>query len=185
MKKNKGITLISLIITVILLLILMGISVFAIQKNAVTKRAKNVVKRANNQTKNATELEKEVIEDIRSGKGSKSPTKPENSIKYTVKINNKSYTSFTISASGSSKNSTSLTYELKIDDTSYETKSGETVSWDITGLTPGQEYTYIIIAKDEIAEKKKTGKEKMLENIIPSKIVVSCPTSYLNVSQNT
>ena len=38
MKKNKGITLISLIITVILLLILMGISVFAIQKNATSAR---------------------------------------------------------------------------------------------------------------------------------------------------
>lgn len=180
MKKNKGITLISLIITVILLLILMGISVFAIQKNAVTKRAKNVVKRANNQTKNATELEKEVIEDIRSGKGSKSPTKPENSIKYTVKINNKSYTSFTISASGSSKNSTSLTYELKIDDTSYETKSGETVSWDITGLTPGQEYTYIIIAKDEIAEKKKTGKVKMLENNTPTIVTSTLKSKTTN-----
>lgn len=37
MKKNKGITLISLIITVILLLILMGISVFAIQKMQLLK----------------------------------------------------------------------------------------------------------------------------------------------------
>lgn len=74
MKKNKGITLISLIITVILLLILMGISVFAIQKNAVTKRAKNAVKRANNQTKNAAELEKEVIENTDSPRGTKSAT---------------------------------------------------------------------------------------------------------------
>lgn len=163
MRRNKGITLISLIITIILLLILSGISIFSIQKNAVTKKAKDVVKRANNQTQNASDLENEVIEDTGSDKGSKSPTEPENSIKYTVKINNKSYTSFTISASGSSKSSTSLTYELKIDDTSYETKSGETVSWDITGLTPGQEYTYIIIAKDEIAEKKKTGKVKILQ----------------------
>ena len=74
MKKNKGITLISLIITVILLLILMGISVFAIQKNPVTKRAKNVVKRANNQTKNAAELEKEVIENTDSPRRTKSAT---------------------------------------------------------------------------------------------------------------
>lgn len=180
MKKNKGITLISLIITVILLLILMGISVFVIQKNTVTKRAKNVVKRANNQTKNAAELEDEVIEDIGSDKGTKSPTEPENSIKYTIKISNKSYTSFTISASGSSKNSTSLTYELKIDDTSYETKSGETVSWDITGLTPGQEYTYIIIAKDGIAEKKKTGKVKILENNTPTIVTSTLKSKTTN-----
>lgn len=74
MKRNKGITLISLIITVILLLILMGISIFAIQKNTVTNRAKNVIKRANNQTKNTSELENEVIENTDSPRGTKSAT---------------------------------------------------------------------------------------------------------------
>lgn len=180
MKKDKGVTLISLIITIIILLILVGIGITISTRGSVSQKARNVVNKANNQTRNASEQEDEVIEDIRSGKGSKSPTEPENSIKYNVKINNKSYTSFTISASGSSKNSTSLTYELKIDDTSYETKSGETVSWNITGLTPGQEYTYTIIAKDEIAEKKKTGKVKMLENNTPTIVTSTLKSKTTN-----
>ncbi len=180
MKKDKGVTLISLIITIIILLILVGIGITISTRGSVSQKARNVVNKANNQTRNASEQEDEVIEDIGSDKGTKSPTEPENSIKYTIKISNKSYTSFTISASGSSKNSTSLTYELKIDDTSYETKSGETVSWDITGLTPGQEYTYIIIAKDEIAEKKKTGKVKMLENNTPTIVTSTLKSKTTN-----
>ncbi len=73
-EKNKGITLISLIITVLLLLVLTGISIFEIQKYAVTNKAKNVVKRANNQIKNASEMENEVIENTDSPRGAKSAT---------------------------------------------------------------------------------------------------------------
>mgnify|MGYP000147953335 FL=1 len=75
MGRNKGINLISLIITIIILLILTGISITISTRGSVSQRAKNVVNKANNQTQNISEQENEIIEGANERKGTKSPTK--------------------------------------------------------------------------------------------------------------
>ena len=75
MKKDKGVTLISLIVTIIILLILVGISITITTRGSVSQKARNVVNKANNQTKNVSEQEGEIIENSYERKGTKSPTK--------------------------------------------------------------------------------------------------------------
>ncbi len=75
MKKDKGVTLISLIITIIILLILVGIGITISTRGSVSQKARNVVNKANNQTRNASEQEDEIIESSYERKGTKSPTK--------------------------------------------------------------------------------------------------------------
>lgn len=74
MKNEKGITIITLIVTIILLLILAGTSIGIAIKSELFTRSRNVVNKMNNRTEQIDEQEENMFKDEETKKGVKSPT---------------------------------------------------------------------------------------------------------------
>lgn len=74
MKSEKGITIITLIVTIILLLILAGTSIGIAIKTDLFNRARKVVNNMNNKTEQIDEQEENIFKNDETKKGVKSPT---------------------------------------------------------------------------------------------------------------
>ena len=171
---NKGITLIALIITVILLIILSAVSIGVMIKGDFFGRAKDTVGKANSQIEDSKDKEEQAISvwDALPGKVVKSRTKGESTIELSVVTSDVTTTSFRVHATGTNENGDILTYVLKVGETTYEEKQGKEVYWDITGLTPATTYEFEVIAKDESTENNVISSETTLTNSKPEVTII-------------
>lgn len=74
MRSKKGVTLIALIVTVIILLIIAGVSIGKVLEDEVITKAQNTIDRANDQTKQTKEQEENLFQNDETKHGRKSPT---------------------------------------------------------------------------------------------------------------
>lgn len=171
---NKGITLIALIITVILLIILSAVSIGVIINGDLFGRAKDTVGKANSQIEDSKDKEEQAISvwDALPGKVVKSRTKGESTIELSVVTSDVTTTSFRVHATGTNAYGDILTYALKVGKTTYEEKQGEEVYWDITGLTPATTYEFEVIARDESTENNVISSETTLTNSKPEVTII-------------
>lgn len=152
MKKTneKGITLISLIITIIVIIILLGVTELVISDDLFGK--------ADNAEKYTVAAINDVHNDIENIKNQPTIndviiTDDENEITVTSEVDNITQTSARITATAKDKKGERLTYRLFIKET--DKKYGPTISdtdcasWDVTGLTPETTYTYTVTVVDE------------------------------------
>ena len=166
---NKGITLIALIITVILLIILSAVSIGVIINGDLFGRAKDTVGKANSQIEDSKDKEEQAISvwDALPGKVVKSRTTGETTIELSVVTSNVTTKSFRVHVTGTNANGDILTYVLKVGKTTYEEKQGEEVYWDVTGLNPGTTYQFEVIAKDSSTQNRVICSETTLANNKP------------------
>lgn len=160
--KNKGITLIALIVTIIVLLILAGVSiVFLTGDNGILFKAKN----AKNQTDLASQEERNRLssyEEFLNGGTSRGGYTESNLINgFTVKTDSIGGSSITVNTSGTvSTNNGSKVYGYIILLNSKVVKVTETLPYTITGLSINTSYAGLsIIAIDENSNLKKSDNE--------------------------
>lgn len=184
-RNNRGITLIALIITVIVLTILAVVSVGVIIDNDFFNKAQDTVGKASSGLENQKQQEAQADEEWENvpGKTVKSGTKVESGIEFSVTTSEITRTSFKISAEGTNKYEEALTYVLIMTDKDWNenaiqeynepketTVANESVYWDLTGLTPNTTYYFKVIATDGRAENNQVSiksKETTLLNNAP------------------
>lgn len=152
---EKGITLISLIITIVVIVILLGVTELAISDDLFGK-ADNVEKytvAAINDAHNDIENIKNqpIINDV-------IITDDLNEITVVSEVNNITYTSAKITATAKDKKGERLTYKLiiykyetgeKVDEYGPTISDTESASWDVTGLDANTKYKYKVTVVDE------------------------------------
>lgn len=154
-KNNKGITLVALIITIIILLILTGVTTKIILDSKFLDNAKSTVAKANNETENQITLENNTYDSwdeypgqiIKGDSGIPIP-EPKVIIELYGSTSNITTNSCRISATGTHNLNDTLTYSLKFETTAYDEKTGDDIYWDITGLTQNTKYKFEITATD-------------------------------------
>lgn len=154
-KNNKGITLVALIITIIILLILTGVTTKIILDSKFLDNAKSTVAKANNETENQVTLENNTYDSwdeypgqiIKGDSGIPIP-EPKVIIELYGSTSNITTNSCRISATGTHNLNDTLTYSLKFETTAYDEKTGDDIYWDITGLTQNTKYKFEITATD-------------------------------------
>jgi len=183
-KRNEGVTLIVLIITVIILLVLAGVSIGIVVNDGLFDKAKDTVKKANSQSENEGNQKEEIknVWEAYPGKVLKSTTKKESTIEFSVVTDIIERDSFRIYATGTNADNEILTYILILEDEtaviSEATQTGSDsygVYWDITNLKPGKGYRFEVIARDDYSENNIKGRETTKKNNKPTLNVTSEP----------
>ena len=160
---EKGITIIALIITIVILLILAAVTIDIIIDGAVTEEAKGVVNKIEDHDNTMAGIKDDVRNLIRPGDapasdeeggGDSEPT--ENTAPtLSVAISSITETSATIKATGSDADGDTLNYTLVVNGTTYGPAT--TKSWTITGLTRNTTYPYTVTVTDGTVTVTKTG----------------------------
>lgn len=158
MKKTneKGITIISLIITVIVLILLAIVTVNLIIDGSLKEKASGVVDGINNHDKEMAGIKDDVRNIIKPGEFEEKNTPP------TIIANVKDVTASTatIVAEGSDEDGDILYYTLTINGKSSEESTapdgGNTISWTIEKLKAHTEYEYTVAVTDKKAEEPTT-----------------------------
>jgi len=175
-KNNRGITLIALIITVLILTILTVVSIGVILSQDYFNKASDTVGQASSKVEQQKEQEenlKETWDDV-PGRVVKSKTNATTTIELTARVENITRTSFRIRVEGTNKDNEDLTFSLQIADRTYtyEEKVGKEVYWDVgispdTALTPNTVYLFEIIGRDSKSENNVVGEVTTLANNAP------------------
>lgn len=169
-KNNKGITLIALIITIIVLIILSALAIGITLKGDLFGKAQTTISKANEGQVKAGEQAEDIELDWNNlpGESIKSPTTGETTIEIEVIPTNIKHKSFRINARGTNAEGDILTFTLNVAGKgNLGEKIGNEVYWDVTGLTPDTEYAFEVIAKDDETENSVSGTAKTLPNTNP------------------
>lgn len=165
-KDNKGITLIALIITIIVLLILSALTIGIVLKGDLFGKAQKTISKANERQVKAEGQEESIKLDWNNlpGESIKSATTGETTIQIEVYVSDIKSKSFVINAKVIYPEDDNLIFSLNIDgEGNIGEKIGNEVYWTVTGLTPDTEYTFKVIAKDTGTETSVSGKVRTLE----------------------
>lgn len=159
-KTQKGITLIALIITIVIMLILVGVTIDIAIEGDFFGKAEETVVNANDQQSNLGEQGNEIkdIWDLLPGQIISSTTKLDGSNgKYTVTVdvNDITISTATITAKVSNSDAETLYYTLNINGKSLGPST--TNEWDLTGLKEYTTYKFTVKVSDGNKTKSKTG----------------------------
>lgn len=173
---EKGITLVMLIITIIILLILSAISIGIALKGNLFEEAQTTIGKVNEGQEKSSGQEEDIDLDWNNLPGTpiKSTTTGDTTIEIEVIPTNIKSKSFRINARGTNSEGDELTFILKVDGKgTIGERIGNEVYWDVIGLTPNTEYPFTVIAKDDTTENSVTGTVTTLPNTKPEVTVVA------------
>ncbi len=161
-RKEKGITLIALIITIIIMLILVTLTVTSAVNGGIFKKAGEAVSKTRDSMKNEQDAVNQLLAEIEKYQSGENPNTPIESEPPTVEASaEKSYDNgnhkITITATGTAAEEGTLNYNVKLYKGEYEEEktetqkgtSGEQVTFIFENLEKYTSYTYEIEVEDE------------------------------------
>ncbi len=161
MKSNKGITLVALIITVVIMLILAGVAIGSVTGDGLFSKTRDAVGAYENATRTEAEqiqtLMNEINNYLTGGNGGEGTdtTAPTTA---TIESSNVEETTFTLTATGADGESGIAKYEFYINNTleNTVTTTEETATYDVSGKTAGTSYTCKVIVYDNAGNSKES-----------------------------
>ena len=161
MKNNKGITLVALIITVVIMLILAGVAIGSLTGDGLFSKTRDAAGAYENATRTESEqiqtLINEIDEYLTGGNGGEeTDTTPPSTA--TIESSNVEETTFTLTATGADEESGIAKYEFYLNgilEKTIESAEG-TITYNVSGKTAGTPYTCKVIVYDNAGNPKES-----------------------------
>ena len=161
MKNNRGITLIALIITVVIMLILAGVAIGSLTGDGLFSKTRDAVGAYENATRTEAEQIQTLMNEINNyltgeNGGEETDTTPPSTA--TISSSNVEAETFTLTATGADGESGIAKYEFYINNTLEKTvtTTAGTATYDVTGKTGGQDYTCKVKVYDKAGNHKES-----------------------------